>query len=133
MARYEDDEDDDRDDEEESPSVRKKRKRSDPTESGFLGFLLYRKFVGDWIIIILSWLGVIGSVIFGFVAMIGGIIAAARGGGGGGGAAVGIIIALALALVYIIVVPIMIRVYAEMAVLFYRMQEHLREIRDNTR
>lgn len=132
MARYEDDDDDDRDDEEEDRPIKKKRIRSDPSEGGFLGFLLYRKFVGDWIIIILSWLAIIGSIILGFVAMIGGIIGAARG-GGGGAMALGILFSLAIGLAYIIVGPVVIRIYAEMAILFYRIQEHLREIRDNTR
>lgn len=134
MARYEDDDDDDRDDEEEEEgrSIKKKRKRSDPSQGGFLGFVLFRKFVGDWIIIIVYWvfvvLGVIGSLVYMVLGVIGALQLP-----GGGAKAFFIFVTLGVGLVGMILGPVVLRIYAEMAILFYRMQEHLREIRDNTR
>ena len=79
MASYDDDDDDDRDDDDaisERPIKKKSKRRNDPSEGGFLGFLLFRKFVGDWIIIIVFWVLVVLCVLGGLAAIVIGIIAA---------------------------------------------------------
>jgi hypothetical protein len=134
MARYDDDDDDDdRDDDEEEDRrpIKKKKKRGDPSEGGFMGFVTFRKFVGDWIIIIVFWILVAVSILGGLAAMVLGIIGGARAGGGGA------VLLIGLGLLYgflgVIVYPILLRIYTELIIIVYRILETLREIRDNTR
>lgn len=130
MARYDDDDDDrDEEDEEDRPIRKKRRRGGDASEGGFLGFVLFRRFVGHWIIIILFWIAVVIIEIGGLVFMVIGIIAGAR---GGGGAALAILFTVGVSLLGMIVYPILLRIYVEIVLLLYRMHEALLEIRDNT-
>ncbi|MBS3819923.1 DUF4282 domain-containing protein [bacterium] len=79
-------------------------------------FLTFRKFITPVIIQIIFWIGVVGSVIGGFVAMI------QQGGIGG----------VFLGLVIIILGPIMIRIYCEILILIFRINDSLVDIRNNT-
>jgi hypothetical protein len=134
MARYDDDDDDDdRDDDAVSERpIKKKKKRGDPSEGGFVGFLLFRKFVGDWIIIIVYWILVAFMILGGLAYMVFGVIAAMNI-QGGGGKALAIAIGVGVGLLVMILYPVLLRIYVEIVILLYRIEGHLREIRDNTR
>jgi hypothetical protein len=134
MARYDDDDDDDDDRDDEAVSerpIKKKRKRGNASEGGFLGFLLFRKFIGDWILIILYWLIVGLCILGGLGVMVMGVIGGARAGGGGAALLIGLAVLYGFLLIF--VYPIVLRVYFELALIIYRIHEALLEIRDNTK
>ena len=54
MARDDDDDDDD------DRPIKKRRKPSSSGDNGLLGFLLFKKMIGPWLLIILYWLVVLG-------------------------------------------------------------------------
>ncbi len=83
-------------------------------------FLKFRKMITPVIIQILFWVGVAGTVIAALVVM---ATSFSRYGGGAGTFLGG--------LVLLVVGPVMVRVYTELLILFFRMNETLTEIRDS--
>jgi len=82
-------------------------------------FLKFRKMITPLIIQILFWVGVAGSVIAALVMM-----ASSFGRfGGGAGQFLG-------GLIFLVVGPVLVRVYTELLILFFRINETLTEIRD---
>ncbi len=116
--------DDDDDDDDDRP-IKKKRKRGNPMEGGFVGFLLFRKMVGDWILVILFWLLVVGCLLGGLALIVMSFISMRQLGAAG-------LLGVGYGLLIIIVYPIVLRVYFELAIIVYRIHEGVNEIRDNT-
>lgn len=82
-------------------------------------FIKFRKMITPLIIQILFWVGVAGTVIAALVMM--GSSFGRYGGGAGtflGG------------LIFLVVGPVMVRIYCELLILFFRMNETLTEIKD---
>lgn len=75
-------------------------------------FLSFRKMITPIIIQILFWIGVVATVVGGLGLMIGG-----QGFGG---------------LLFLLLGPLFVRVYCEILILFFRMNETLTEIKNNT-
>lgn len=83
-------------------------------------FLKFRKMITPAIIQILFWVGVAGSVIAALV-----IMGASFGRYGGG---VGTFLS---GLLMLVLGPVVVRIYCELLILFFRINETLTEIRDN--
>jgi hypothetical protein len=84
-------------------------------------FLTFRKMITPLIIQILFWIGVVGSILVGLVMMVSG---ASSDYGGGQSVLMGLFVLL--------LGPIMVRIYCELLILFFRMNETLTDIRSNT-
>ncbi len=82
-------------------------------------FLTFRKFIAPVVIQVIFWLGVVGVVIVGVLAIV-------QGGRGYGGQAIlgGILM--------IVFGPIIVRLYCEIIILWFRIYETLNAIRFNT-
>jgi hypothetical protein len=85
-------------------------------------FLAFRKMITPIIIQVLFWLGVVVCVVVGLVS----IFAGATMPFGGGG------LTVLYGLFMLIIGPILVRVYCEILILFFRMNETLTEISHNT-
>ena len=83
-------------------------------------FLKFRKMITPAIIQVLFWVGVAGSVIAGLVIM-GTSFNSYYGG-------VGVFLA---GLLTLLLGPVVVRIYCELLILFFRMNETLTEIKDN--
>lgn len=84
-------------------------------------FLSFRRMITPLIIQILFWAGVIINVIAGLIMIISG--ATSRYGGGG---------EVLIGLLIIVIGPFAVRIWCELLILFFRMNETLSEIRNNT-
>lgn len=84
-------------------------------------FLLFRRMITPLIIQVLFWVGVVVSVIAGLIM----IVAGATDDYGGGEQVLIGLLALFLG-------PIVVRIWCELLILFFRMNETLTEIRNNT-
>ncbi len=84
-------------------------------------FLSFRKMITPVIIQILFWIGVAVFVILGFVTI--GVGASMPWGGG---------TTVLIGLAYILLGPVGVRIYCEILILFFRMNETLTEIKNNT-
>lgn len=123
-----DDDDDDNDfDDDDNRPIKKKRKRyASPMDSGFLGFLVFRKMVGDWLLVVLYWLVVLGFIGVGLFSIVMSFVAMRQ---AGAMALLGVLYGLGM----MILGPVVYRVVFEMMILVYRIHEMLAEIRDNTK
>ena len=83
-------------------------------------FIKFRKMITPTIIQILFWVGVAGAVIAALVVM-----ATSFSSSGGG------VIQFLGGLVMLVVGPVMVRVYCEILILFFRMNESLADIKDS--
>jgi hypothetical protein len=83
-------------------------------------FLKFRKMITPAIIQVLFWIGVVVSVVSALV-----IMGASFGSYGGG---VGTFLG---GLVMLVLGPVVVRIYCELLILFFRMNETLTEIKDN--
>ncbi|MCJ7520415.1 MAG: DUF4282 domain-containing protein [Anaerolineaceae bacterium] len=83
-------------------------------------FLKFRKMITPVIIQVLFWVGVAGTVIAALVVM------AMSFGSHGGGAA-----QFLGGLVMLVLGPVVVRIYCELLILFFRMNETLTEIKNN--
>jgi predicted Zn finger-like uncharacterized protein len=89
----------------------------------FADFLTFRLFITPMVIQVLFWLGVLGCLIWGMIALYGAVrmlefsFAAA-------------LIPLTGAMLILFIGPIMVRVQCELTMVFFRMYDTLREIRD---
>ena len=86
-------------------------------------FLSFRKMITPVIIKIIFWIGVAASVIFGIVMIVFGAQGMMYGYGGAGTVWLGI--------GYIFLGPILVRVYCEILIIFFRMNETLTEIKNS--
>ena len=84
-------------------------------------FLSFRRMITPLIIQILFWIGVIVSIIAGLIMIVSG---ATSDYGGGGQVLIG--------LLAIVLGPFVVRIWCELLILFFRMNETLTEIRNNT-
>ena len=82
-------------------------------------YLKFRKMITPTIIQILFWVGVAGAVL-GALVMMG--MSFGRYGGGAGQFLVG--------LLFLVIGPVMVRIYCELLILFFRMNETLTEIKN---
>ncbi len=83
----------------------------------FSDFLSFRKMVIPIIIQILFWLGVLIAVIFGIVYIVYGVVRSD-------------VTALLYGLLVLILGPLVVRIYCEILILFFRINETLTEISD---
>lgn len=84
-------------------------------------FLSFRRMITPLIIQILFWIGVIVSVIAGLIMIVSGTSSDY---GGGGEVLIGLLV--------IAIGPFVVRIWCELLILFFRMNETLTEIRNNT-
>ena len=82
-------------------------------------FIKFRKMITPLIIQIMFWVGVAGTVIAALVMMVNSF------GRYGGGAA-----SFLGGLVFLVVGPVLVRIYCELLILIFRMNENLTEIKD---
>jgi hypothetical protein len=92
---------------------------SAPGRSDIMEFLTFRKMITPVIIQVVFWVGVVICVIMGLIA-----IAAAMSRYGNGLMVIG-------GLLYMTVGPVVVRIYCELLILFFRMNESLSEIKDD--
>jgi hypothetical protein len=85
--------------------------------SDFQDFLSFRKMITPLIIQIFFWIGVAVCVIVGLLAIV-------------TGASYGNGIYLLAGLLYIVLGPVLVRIYCEVLILFFRMNESLTEIKN---
>jgi hypothetical protein len=85
-------------------------------------FLTFRKFIAPVVVQIIFWLGVVGVIISGILM----IVQGGRFGGGQGGQAI------VVGLLMIILGPIVVRLYCEILIVFFRIYDALNAIRMNT-
>jgi GYF domain 2/Domain of unknown function (DUF4282) len=107
---------DDRDDDD-RPS---KRSASGGSSGGLMDLMMFRRMIAPTIIIIVFWVGIIGTCLAGLGMIIVGTIS---------GGVMGLIGALFGALIGIPITALMIRLYAELAILLFRMNETLTDIK----
>jgi hypothetical protein len=86
-----------------------------------MDFLLFRRMITPIIIQALFWIGSVFCILLGFAAIVGGANAYR----GGGAQVLG-------GLAMIVIGPVMVRIYCELLILFFRMNETLTEIKNNT-
>ncbi len=123
MARGRDDDDDDYDDDDDDRPTRsvKKKKRSGGSNP-FIDFLMFRLMVAPWIFMILFWLGVIGTILAGASLIILAVIYAPG--------ATNKIMGSLMGLGYMVLGPIVVRVYAEVVIVFFRIFDTLVDIKN---
>lgn len=85
-------------------------------------FLTFRTMVTPVIIQVLFWIGVAFSIIGGLIMIVAGLADLNRGGPA----------LMLVGMMYIVAGPVVVRVYCELLILFFRMNETLTEIRNNT-
>ncbi|SRR5581483_5157798 len=93
-------------------------------------FLSFRKMITPLIIQVLFWIGVVVSIIWGLIVMFGGLasgIGLSQYGGNGVGAILGSLCAGPIVIVLGILFS---RIYAELLILFFRMNDNLNDIKD---
>jgi hypothetical protein len=83
-------------------------------------FLKFRKMITPAIIQVLFWVGVVIAVLGALGTMISSFF---RGGGG--------VVTFFGGLIMLVVGPVIVRIYCELLILFFRMNETLTEIKDN--
>jgi hypothetical protein len=106
------------------------RRRRSPTSgaSGTLvDFLLFRRMIAPWVIQLIFWLGVVGCVGYGLVLIVGGLIGAAYSRDAGGGLLL-LMFALFGGVVVMVMGPIMVRLYCELLIVIFRINETLTDI-----
>ncbi len=100
------------------------RRRSSASSSPFMDFLLFRRMIAPILIQILFWFGVVMTVLMGLGTMIAGIVATSQ----RGGAAVGMTILL-FGFVTLVSGPVVVRLYCEVLIIFFRINETLTDIK----
>ncbi len=83
-------------------------------------FLTFRKMITPMVIQVIFWIGVAACIVMGLVGIIGGAIM--RGGAG----------AVLSGIFTLLIGPLMVRIYCELLIIFFRMNESLTEIKNNT-
>ena len=83
-------------------------------------FLKFRKMITPAIIQVLFWVGVVIAVLGALGTMVSSFF---RGGGG--------VVTFFGGLIMLVVGPVIVRIYCELLILFFRMNETLTEIKDN--
>lgn len=91
-----------------------------------MDFLAFRKMITPIVIQILFWLGVIGCIIGGVVSILGGGFTLIK--GGGFASAVPVV----MGLVWIFIGPILVRIYCEVLIILFRINDNLNVIKHNT-
>src|SRR5262249_31134051 len=99
--------------------------------NALLDFLMFRKMVAPFIIMVLFWLAVAVSVICGLITMLLGIATALSTRGAGEGI-LALVLSVFFGLGYMIIGPIVARIYAEVLIIMFRIYETLVEIKKNT-
>ncbi len=90
-------------------------------------YLTFRKMILPILIQILFWLGVVGCVVFGVITMIGGLIAMTE---GSGGALMAGLVTVLSGLGTILLGPFIVRIYAELLIIFFRINDTLTDIKN---
>ncbi|HNQ77573.1 MAG TPA: DUF4282 domain-containing protein [Acidobacteriota bacterium] len=94
-------------------------------------FLSFRKMITPIVIQVIFWLGVVGCLITGLISMFGGAFVLIKGDGFGGGRFAGLF-PIIIGILWMVVGPIIVRIYCEILILFFRMNDTLTEIKNNT-
>lgn len=107
-------------DDDDDVDIRKSRRRRTSEEGGFGDFLMFRKLVTPWVIIIFFWIGLLGCLVASILSLVNGM-------------RYNVIFGIAMFLFYLIIAPIIWRVYCEVFIVIFRAYEELRNIRDELR
>ena len=121
MGRKRDDDDDDYDDDDDPPTRSVKKKKRSSGGSSVIDFLMFRLMIAPWVFMILFWLGVIGMILGGASLIILAVMYAP-----------GVqnkIYGSLLGLGYMVLGPIAVRVYSEIAIVFFRIFDTLVDIK----
>ena len=94
-------------------------------ESNLSDILSFKKMITPMVIAIVFWIGVAVTIVSAIISFFGGIALMVNGQVGGG------ILSIFLSVVYLVVGPIIIRIYCELIMIFFRIYETLVEIRNN--
>ena len=89
-------------------------------------YLTFRRMVTPYIIQILFWIGVLASIVWGIVTVIGGVTAAVE-----FDSISGLFTGLCLGPVIVLVGILVSRLYAELLILIFRINETLADIKEN--
>jgi predicted Zn finger-like uncharacterized protein len=111
------------------PEMPNVRRRGDA--NALVDFLMFRKMVAPFVIMILFWLAVAGFMIGGLIMILLGIATALSTRGAGEGI-LALFFSVFVGLGYMIVGPIVARVYAEVLIILFRIYETLVDIKKNT-
>ena len=95
-----------------------------PSGSYIRDLLSFRRMITPFVIQVAFWIGVVGMLIMGVISIGIGFIAVFQDQAGPG------VIAIVSGLAYCVLGPLVIRIYAEIIILFFRMNETLTDIRD---
>ena len=90
-----------------------------PGRSDIMEFLTFRKMITPVIIQVVFWVGVVISIILGLLSIAAGM---SRFGSGA---------LVIVGLLYIFIGPVVVRIYCELLILFFRMNESLSEIKND--
>lgn len=94
-------------------------------QSNLSDILSFKKMITPMVIAIVFWIGVAVTIVSAIISFFGGIALMVNGQVGGG------ILSIFLSVVYLVVGPIIIRIYCELIMIFFRIYETLVEIRNN--
>lgn len=90
-------------------------------------FLTFRKMILPIIIQVLFWLGVVGCIIGGIITMIGGVLVLFQ---GSGSAVAAGLTSIASGLGILLIGPFVVRIYAELLIIFFRINDTLTDIKN---
>ena len=93
-------------------------------------FLGFRKMITPLIIQVLFWIGVVVSVIWGLIVLVGGLVSGFGVNQFGGNGTAAILGSLCLGPIIIILGILFSRIYAELLILFFRMNDTLTDIKE---
>jgi hypothetical protein len=108
------------------------RERAAPSRGSFMDYLLFRRMVTPWIIIVVFYLGVVGILIGGIVQFVMAILlmVESRGRSAGVGIAVLYIVGTLFGTIFALIFW---RVYCEVIATFFRILDNVREINEQLR
>jgi hypothetical protein len=108
------------------------RERVRPSRGSFMDYLLFRRMVTPWIIIVVFYLGVAGILIYGVLQFIFAILLVAESRGHAAGVGIAVLYLFG-ALFGSIFALVLWRVYCEVIATFFRILDNVREINEHLR
>jgi hypothetical protein len=103
------------------------RSRRSRSGGNFIDFLLFRRMIAPWVIQALFWLGVLGCLGMGLFTMVIGLIGLASSRDAGTGILL-LLLSLLQGLATMIVGPLLVRLYCELMIVIFRINETLTDI-----
>ena len=92
-----------------------------PSGGSFMDLLMFRRMIAPWVIMVLFWVGVLGSVVGGLIIIGSGFMS---------GNVMGVLLGLVGGLIYMPVGILFVRLYCELMIVIFRMNETLTDIKN---